>query len=98
MPIQIAIGLFFGNAAALVVLAVTFKWDALAGFRRIVTDIFESIRPNGSDLFLIAVLAGWSEELFFRGTIQPLAGAWLTSLFFVVAHGGDRHRVVTVVL
>lgn len=34
----------------------------------------------------IAVSAGFVEELFFRGFLQPRAGIFLSTLFFVIAH------------
>jgi membrane protease YdiL (CAAX protease family) len=37
-------------------------------------------------LLLMAALAGAGEEIVFRGWLQPLAGLWLTSLIFALAH------------
>ncbi len=38
-----------------------------------------------------SLLAGFSEELLFRGALQPWIGIWLTSLLFAAAHGGTAH-------
>ncbi|HVT57468.1 MAG TPA: CPBP family intramembrane glutamic endopeptidase [Thermoanaerobaculia bacterium] len=43
-------------------------------------------------LLTVAALAGVCEEIIFRGWLQPLAGIWLTSLLFAVAHF-PPHRV-----
>ncbi len=34
----------------------------------------------------IALLAGFGEELLFRGALQPLVGLWISSLLFVLVH------------
>lgn len=35
----------------------------------------------------LAFCAGFGEEIFFRGAIQPYAGIWITAIFFVLIHG-----------
>ena len=37
-------------------------------------------------LFL-SLCAGFGEELFFRGAVQPYLGVWITSILFVAIHG-----------
>ena len=37
-------------------------------------------------LFL-SLCAGFGEELFFRGALQPYLGVWITSILFVAIHG-----------
>lgn len=44
----------------------------------------------------ISLWAGFSEELFFRGVLQPAIGLWVTAVLFVALHGylrwgGARH-------
>lgn len=39
------------------------------------------------DMGQLSLVAGVTEEILFRGTIQPLLGIWLTSLLFVGLHG-----------
>ncbi|MEO7934669.1 MAG: CPBP family intramembrane glutamic endopeptidase, partial [Dokdonella sp.] len=41
---------------------------------------------SGWNPLWIALAAGFGEELFFRGALQPLMGIWLTSILFVLAH------------
>ena len=38
-------------------------------------------------VLFLSICAGVGEEIFFRGTIQPLIGIWLTAIFFVGIHG-----------
>ncbi len=71
-------------------------WDPLARFRKLlderVAPIFASLR--WWQLLLLAVAAGWGEELLFRGLLQPLMchwfGTWLgigfLALIFGLAH------------
>jgi len=37
--------------------------------------------------FYLSVCAGFGEEVFFRGALQPLIGIWITAIFFVAIHG-----------
>src|SRR5262249_47442068 len=37
-------------------------------------------------LVALALMAGVFEELIFRGWLQPIAGLWMTSLVFALAH------------
>lgn len=54
--------------------------------------IFETMKPSGLQIFAISLSAGVSEELLFRGVIQPIAGIWWTSLLFAGVHTGFRLR------
>lgn len=38
-------------------------------------------------VIFLSFCAGFGEELFFRGAIQPLAGVWITAIAFVALHG-----------
>ena len=85
---QILVGLLVGIGAGLVIgLAVT-RSPRLASLRGIIQQAFEAARPNLPDLFLTSLSAGFSEELLFRGAVQPLLGIWITSLLFALMHGG----------
>lgn len=84
---RMAVGAACGVAGAGLALAVVRLVPSLAGFRRLVRESFEGIEPRWVDLVLIATVAGWSEELFFRGVLQPVIGLWLAAVAFVVLHG-----------
>jgi len=89
---QAAIGLVIGAAAGAACLAVVSRTRRLAGLRRLATSAIEGLEPRWYDIALVSVSAGWGEEFFFRGALQPMAGVWLTSAAFVLLHGVLRHR------
>lgn len=84
---QILTGTVSGIVLAVISLIVALKSDKLTNFRKTVNEVMENIQPGKVDMLLVALLAGWSEELLFRGIVQPLIGIWLTSLLFVIVHG-----------
>lgn len=84
---QIWIGAVSGIALAVISLIVALKSDKLTNFRKTASQVLETIQPGKVDMLLVALLAGWSEELLFRGIVQPLIGIWFTSLLFVIVHG-----------
>jgi len=63
----------------LLVILIYADWDPLARFRTLleerVAPIFASLR--WWQLLLLAIAAGWGEELLFRGLLQPLLCQWL---------------------
>jgi len=47
------------------------------------------VRAYGGTLasgFILALLSGVSEEILFRGAVQPVLGLWVTSIYFAVVH------------
>ncbi len=46
-----------------------------------------SLKVNHFTIIFVSICAGVGEEIFFRGTIQPLLGIWITSFLFVAVHG-----------
>ena len=85
---QVVVGLSLGVIIAIPVLLLFLKAGFLARLREFVRAILDQIRPTGFDLILVALLAGFGEELFFRATLQPALGLWVTSLLFALAHTG----------
>lgn len=85
---QILWGLALAALGVAFVSLTVFKVDFLAGFRSLLGKILGDIRPGITEMIVVSLAAGFSEELFFRGTLQPLIGLWLTSLVFAVAHVG----------
>jgi membrane protease YdiL (CAAX protease family) len=45
---------------------------------------------SGARIAFFAVTSGVSEELFFRGAMQPLVGLWLAALVFGAVHIGPN--------
>mgnify|MGYP001090944509 CR=1 FL=1 len=56
-------------------------------YNKIVDSITGGFRLTLIDCIIISFIAGVSEELLFRGALQPLAGIWITSAIFVIVHG-----------
>jgi len=81
--IGMGMGIAVGTAAVLVVFTI----PRFANFRRLAREGFEGLEPRIVHITMIALIAGWSEELFFRGVLQPTIGIWASSLAFVIVHG-----------
>ncbi len=47
---------------------------------------FEAITATLSGGLLLAIIPAVSEEIFYRGALQPVFGLWLTSIFFTLMH------------
>jgi len=47
-------------------------------------------RVTRLELILLALLAGFGEEIFFRGVLQQEAGLWVASLIFGILHGPSK--------
>ncbi|MCS7308667.1 MAG: CPBP family intramembrane glutamic endopeptidase [Armatimonadota bacterium] len=63
------------------------RWAAWAFLKRWMLQIaplFATIRLR--EMVLLAVVAGFGEEVLFRGVLQPVSGIWLASLLFAVVH------------
>ena len=85
---QIILGLLLGITIAVAAVPILLKASVFARVRGFIREILNQIRPTGFDMILVALLAGFGEELFFRATLQPILGLWLTSLLFALAHTG----------
>ena len=51
-----------------------------------IVENYSRLDLSGWNPLWIASAAGFSEELLFRGALQPLLGIWVTSAIFVLAH------------
>ncbi|MBL4655969.1 MAG: CPBP family intramembrane metalloprotease [Bacteroidia bacterium] len=83
---QLIHGIIFGTLAATIIIGLM----QLKFFSEVGTffeDLLQSIQLRTFDIFAISLCAGISEELFFRATIQPWLGVWITSILFVALHG-----------
>jgi uncharacterized protein len=85
---QMILGLLLGITIAVLVLFLLLKAPFFARLRNFIKEILNQIRPTGFDLLIVALFAGFGEELFFRATLQPALGLWLTSLVFALGHTG----------
>src|SRR5690554_6332552 len=83
---QFIVGVLVGIAAG-----YGAKWLVTRSFMKPVEEKY-SIFIHRLNLSLPAIIAlsicaGFGEELFFRGALQPLMGVWLTAIIFVAIHG-----------
>lgn len=63
------------------------RWAAWAFLKRWmlqVAPLFSTIRLR--DMVMLSVVAGFGEEILFRGVLQPIAGIWLASALFAAVH------------
>jgi uncharacterized protein len=82
IPTFISIGIFFG-ILVIYVTELPYFDRPLSRYR----NILQGFRINRFDAFFLSFCAGFGEEVFFRGAIQPFAGIWITAVFFVAIHG-----------
>lgn len=84
---QVAAGVVSGALASALVLTTTLRGRFGLPLRSMLAGLVPMIPRNLAAIALISICAGVSEEVLFRGVLQPILGIWLTSLLFVVAHG-----------
>jgi hypothetical protein len=91
-PVRLGLSLALGFALALVVVAATPALVKRTAWARVLhAELKEIISPlSSSEITLLAVASGLSEELFFRGAIQPVLGLLLTSVLFGALHVGPK--------
>lgn len=93
---QILIGLITGALIGLAGVAMI----RLPSFRKILDEyaIIRQVKEMSltpSQIVYISLIAGISEEILFRGAIQPVIGIWWTSLLFIGIHGYIRLHSAT---
>lgn len=97
--VQAAIGLgsgaLIGLAGVLMIRLQSFKeiLDEYAIIRQI-----KELSLSPAQIMYVSLIAGISEEILFRGAIQPLIGIWWTSILFIGIHGYIRVQSTTHVL
>jgi CAAX protease family protein len=89
---QLLTGTGFGTVFALVALILMRMMICLKPLRDLSYDLYRLIRPGTLELIFISLAAGWGEELFFRGLLQPYIGMTLTSVLFSIGHTGFRFK------
>jgi len=82
IPTFLSIGILFG----LLVIYITelpYFDKPLSTYR----NLLSHLKINRIHVFFLSFCAGFGEEVFFRGAIQPYVGIWLTAFIFVAIHG-----------
>lgn len=87
---QVGVGLLLGVVVAGLIAAVLLRSRPTAPLRDFFREIFANLRPTKLDIVVFSLVSGFSEELFFRGTLQPMWGLWVASLVFALAHVGGN--------
>jgi membrane protease YdiL (CAAX protease family) len=88
----VLLGAALGLAVGLICGAAVLKLRWLDKLRCIIREMFSRVRPRWYDLGLTALCAGFSEELLFRGVLQPLTGLWISAALFAAVHVGPRFK------
>ena len=82
VPAFISAGIIFG----LFVIYLTdlpYFDKSLSKYRNLLSDL----KITRFQAFFLSFAAGFGEEVFFRGAIQPWLGIWITAFLFVAIHG-----------
>jgi membrane protease YdiL (CAAX protease family) len=82
---QAMAGLLVGAGFAVIALLGIRRTSQGAATRRMVGN-YARLDLCGWNPLWFSLLAGFGEELLFRGALQPLVGLWIASLLFVLAH------------
>ncbi len=83
---QISIGLLVGIALSILVnqfMSLPFMAEEDKYFKK----LFSKWELSYPVIFFLSLAAGFGEEIFFRGFLQPHLGIFLTSVIFVAIHG-----------
>lgn len=93
---QILVGLISGALIGLAGIVMI----RLPSFKRILDEyaIIRQVKElslSPAQIVYISLVAGISEEILFRGAIQPVIGIWWTSLLFIAVHGYIRLQSAT---
>lgn len=89
IAIGFSIGFGFGLIASFLSFLLSKAWSQARILEERLAQIFEGLTV--SEIFILALLSSFAEELLFRGLLQPFLGLWITSILFGIAHWtGDR--------
>ena len=91
-PDRLGLSLAMGALLGLVVVGLT---PVLAERARWAQALQRELEPiakalSTTDIIVLALLSGFSEELFFRGAMQPVLGLFWTSAIFGALHTGPK--------
>lgn len=84
--LQIIIGIIVGVVTAKAAWQIV-ELPFLHKTKRFFSDLISPLKLDTTQIIFISICAGFGEELFFRGAIQPMLGVWFTAILFVLLHG-----------
>jgi membrane protease YdiL (CAAX protease family) len=79
--------MFLSFLIALIITFLVIKLNIFTDIKKIIKEIITNFNLNIFDIFIISAMAGFCEEILFRGVLQPMLGIWLTSFIFILLHG-----------
>ena len=82
----IGVGLWIFSAAAVVIWEQAAPADVFQQQTESARQYFDAFSGSLTSALLLAVVPAVSEEIFFRGALQPVFGVLLSSLFFTATH------------
>jgi membrane protease YdiL (CAAX protease family) len=89
---RLAIGAGIGLLAGVACACIVARARSLERVRLLAREAIDGIEPRWHTMLAVALAAGFSEELFFRGALEPVVGRAFTALGFVAMHGALRVR------
>jgi membrane protease YdiL (CAAX protease family) len=82
-------------AAAALIAGSAWLTRRVAAGERLARALAETIGPlRPGQAWVLALASGIGEEALFRGALQPVAGLWLASLVFALAHFVPRRELL----
>jgi uncharacterized protein len=82
LPTFLSIGILFG-LLVIYISELPYFDKSLSSYR----NLLSHLKINRFHAFFLSFCAGFGEEVFFRGALQPYLGVWITAIFFVAIHG-----------
>ena len=89
---RLLIGTCIGALAAAVCALVVWRLPRLVRLRQLADQAVDGIEPRWHTIVVVSLVAGISEEFFFRGALEPAIGPWFSSLAFIALHGAFKVR------
>lgn len=95
-PERLLLSLVFGAVLGVAVVALTPVLSEQTAWARALQRELEPIAKmlSSGSITLLALLSGISEELFFRGAMQPALGLLVTSIIFGALHTGPKRAFI----
>ena len=90
--VRAAIGAVIGAVIASINALLVSRLRVFERISHLAHHAVEGIEPRWHTDVIVALAAGFGEEIFFRGALDPVLGQWLTGLAFVALHGALRIR------
>jgi len=82
LPTFFSIGILFG-LLVIYISELPYFERSLSSYR----NLLSNLNITRFHAFFLSFCAGFGEEVFFRGALQPYLGIWITAIFFVAIHG-----------